>query len=582
MKRSVSLLLCIMLLICAFGCTSVAKQPHEKQKAFYEDIISEYTALLTAKQNGEELSAPNTKGMSQRKADIAQALYDIVDARDDVTELGYAFKDMDGNGTLELLLMSRYTSIYAIFTISGNKPILLEVAYGRYMAIMFAPRNRFLMQHRTSDGSIEEATFYTCRVDGNKMAYDSVYGSVYDRENRETLEHFQITDGARTPIDEETFDSLYWEYGRACEVDYGEISKLLAPRIHFPLAADSEGEGLPVADFSNYAAILDTCMKISTCLDKFTSSAWLVGEYDNLFFFPDDCSFDIYIRLLYAAYHGGCYTGYDEIDLNGDGQDELVLLREDYRIKAIFTQKNGRPVLLDAFAYATCWLDDQGFIHVDNEEYYTLEYSLYEFLQSGEYHLRYSILAAQSGFRSYRYLTKDGKTEQIDFEESLTLYYDDYCRYSEPFVPNEQTRNVSALTYTPLSAATEDPIAAAIEKTWNKYARLEKTTGKDLASGTTYLTFESVTDTQLQLNIKYTFSYHYPDPNRDNYLTSDKTDSFLSITARKENGVFVFDEAGIKGRLEFGNTYLWLIIEESTDERFAVGHHCYEHYVPRE
>ena len=46
------------------------------------------------------------------------------------------------------------------------------------------------------------------------------------------------------------------------------------------------------------------------------------------------------------------------------------------------------------------------------------------------------------------------------------------------------------------------------------------------------------------------------------------------------NGVFVFDENGIKGYIEFGQAYQWLIIEQSTDERFPIGSHCFKKHEP--
>jgi len=333
---------------------------------------------------------------------------------------------------------------------------------------------------------------------------------------------------------------------------------------------------LPVADFSDYAAIRKTYLAISTCLEKFKSLEWIEGKYDNLFSFPSDRSFEYYTRLLYTAYHSDHHMGYDEVDLNGDGLDELVLLNEDYRIKAIFKQKDGVPVLLDTFvfAYHTCWLDDEGLIHVDRESYDELEYSLYEFTKNGEYNLIYSVLVDNYG----RYLTKDGEVELIAYEASIELYYDDYIRYHEPFDPNEHTRNVSNLLYTALTEATEDMIKVAADKTWHKYANLEKTTGKDFAHSNTYVTFENVTDTQMDMSVKYTFIFSYPDPNRDHYLLDDTTESILRFTVRKEDNCIVFDENGVKGRIEFGQKYLWIIIEESSEERFPVGNCCYSQY----
>ena len=115
---------------------------------------------------------------------------------------------------------------------------------------------------------------------------------------------------------------------------------------------------------------------------------------------------------------------------------------------------------------------------------------------------------------------------------------------------------------------------------------MEETTGKNSAYYAIYMTLENVTDTQMDVNFKYAFTYYYKDPNQEStvpgvsYYIPDTTESFLKVTAHKENGVFVFDENGIKGRIEFGEIYQWIIIEESTDQRFPVGAHCYDEYTP--
>ena len=580
MKRLFSALICFSLLLTAVSCVSTSQQP-QFTYAGYEDIISEYTDLLTAKYHGTELPSPNTDGMDEREAVIATAIHGIVAScktAESAACLGYGYKDFDGNGTPELVLLTQSTVLQAIFTLSNGLPILLEANYGENTNFLLAKRNRLLMRRATVNGHIEEAIFYTCRVDGDKVAYDVIFGYINDTQtNGYADEYFQIVDGNRTAIDQEAYTALFYEHSKGQQPGYASVSKLAAPRIHLPLAKDAVNAGLPVADFSSYSAILATYKTITHCLEEFKVYQWETGGYDNLFVFPNDLSYEYYNRLLYGAYRGVRGTGYDMIDLNGDGQDELVLMNEDYRIIAIFTQKDGVPVLVDAFADATCWLDDKGLIHVDNEQAYDLEYTLYDFTSSGEYNLIYSILAAENG---NRYLTKDGKTEKITFEKSVELYYDDYCRYTEPFKPNEQTRNVSRLSYTPLTSPTDDTVDGALGKTWHKYAKLEKTSGKDLANSHTNITFEKIHDAHLKVNIQYKFTFMYPDPDRDHYLLSDVTESSLTLTAHAENGVFVFDESGVKGRIEFYNDCVWLIFEHSTDSRFAVGFHCYAEYDP--
>ena len=83
-------------------------------------------------------------------------------------------------------------------------------------------------------------------------------------------------------------------------------------------------------------------------------------------------------------------------------------------------------------------------------------------------------------------------------------------------------------------------------------------------------------------SVKYKFTFSYPDPNNDHSLLDEATESTLKINARNEGGVLVFEENGIKGKLEFGHDCLWFIIDESTDQRLPIGHHCYEQYSPED
>lgn len=569
-------LLCVLLLLGMLACAPQEKT-YEEKIAVYSDVVSQYTALLTAKQKGEEITAPPTEGMDERERAITEAIYGVVNRMSvakDIKIAGYGYKDYDGNGIPELLLCTSNNSVLAIFTISDEKPLLLAAAGDTSSAIYYIEGNRFLMKRTTVEDPLEEEIFYFCHVDGEKLAYDTVYGYVYDHDKEEE-EDFKIIDGNRISVPRaEIYDlyNLYYSPIITSSVHYTVIAKLSAPRIHLPLENAPESTDLPVADFSTYEAIRNTCRAISATMDDFSRSKWSHHHYDHLFSCPSESAFAYYNHLIYAAYCGGEITGYDEIDLNGDGQDELVLMDEDYRIKALFTQKNGTPVLLDAFAYETCWLDEDGYIHVDREDYDELEYSLYELTRTGEYKLIYSVLAAAN--IDHRYLTKDGETKRITFEESLEIYYDDYCRYSEPFEPNEQTRNASSLSFTPLTPAGEDLKAAALTKEWHKYANMTKTSGKDMAYTNTYVTFENEL-----VNFKHCYTFHYPDPDRDHYMLDDTTESHLKAAFREENGVLVFEGDGVKGKIELGERCLWVIIEESTDERFYVGHHAYEKHT---
>ena len=162
MNKYLSFLLCIFLILGIVGCTRSPKQQtqksYEEQKVLYDDIISQYTSLLNAKHNGGELLVPNTENMDAGEIAISEALYGIVDGCKDAKaaeNLGYGYKDFDGNGTPELIILDKYKSIRAIFTLSDNQPVLLESNYDIGSSFVFATKKRFFMVRCTVSDNIE-------------------------------------------------------------------------------------------------------------------------------------------------------------------------------------------------------------------------------------------------------------------------------------------------------------------------------------------------------------------------------------------------------------------------------------------
>ena len=95
MKRIFAALLCALTLLSLNSCFTLDR--YESSKSAYDGIIEEYTALLTAKQNGEELPEPDTKGMDEREAAIAEAIYKVAELCKSPDIMGYAYKDTDGD-----------------------------------------------------------------------------------------------------------------------------------------------------------------------------------------------------------------------------------------------------------------------------------------------------------------------------------------------------------------------------------------------------------------------------------------------------------------------------------------------------
>ena len=177
--KKLFVLLCTVLLLGMVACAPSPEKGYEEQKALYNDVIAKYTELLIAKQNGEEPVAPSTEGMDERERAIAEALYGIVtdiSTRTLESGVGYGYKDYDENGIPELLLCTNTNGVLAIFTISDGMPVLLAANSDMTSLIYYAKNDRFLIRRTDATDAIKENIFYLCYVDGEKLAYDTVWG----------------------------------------------------------------------------------------------------------------------------------------------------------------------------------------------------------------------------------------------------------------------------------------------------------------------------------------------------------------------------------------------------------------------
>ena len=119
MKKSLVILLLFILLSCVF-CAVSCGTPADDGEALYEDIINRYKELLLAKAGNEVITAPDASA-----DEIATVLYEIARDCEDPSVMGYATKDINGDGFVELLLMNKSNKLYALFTIQNSLPTML-------------------------------------------------------------------------------------------------------------------------------------------------------------------------------------------------------------------------------------------------------------------------------------------------------------------------------------------------------------------------------------------------------------------------------------------------------------------------
>lgn len=337
-----------------------------------------------------------------------------------------------------------------------------------------------------------------------------------------------------------------------------------------------------VVDFASYESILETYKKLIEIRPnpyQFLWDHW--EEWENsllsepvlpLFSFASEEAKNEFYHLAYLAneYHPDgwmeyeWYTtnatatfGYTYRDLNADGSDELILLTEDYKLLAIYTMKDGKPMRVEDVwgRRLSCTIDEQNRLHL--------------FGSSG----------AANSTEKVCVLGKDGTLETIveyginGVDENNNLIYikvvdDQFVTITkeecdaldklygidlpEGMLAAEYMRLTVGLGFTPLEPITR--LQAIDLISWD-FSR------KSLLSFHDYLTV---------CNIRQESAALWIDPN--------KFEKRISATVDK-NLIF-FAEEGLVGHLEIFGSCAWITIEECENALYPAGTYLLNYFMP--
>ena len=559
-------LLCAVALLAATSC-GTPDLSYEGQKAAYDGIIAEYTALLKAKQNGETLTAPDTTGMSEGEAAISEAVYTAVNITNSPEDMAYTYWDMDGNGTLELLLMTSPPILKAVFTLDGETPVLLGHA-DENVRWYYSTKGELIRIHEALEEEQGNNTLTYARVAGTALTEDTSFGVTYEIKDgkRTTIGYYEMADGEKQTIDKERYDSLTEVYNALWDDANLYESKLNTPCMFYPLAEQTETP--PPADFSSYEAVKSTFKAMLSYLPQ-ANAKWPTGKLDACFTYDSDEEFRVYNYLMLMARlyipDNGAFSpvleggekayGYCETDVNGDGVDELLLMTDDYRIFSIFTTVKGKVVYMEEYAdFARKW----GTSSVDGEgNFYSIktatdglgrERAIFTFTSDGKLtktlHIKEVFMSENDGYFKF----ENGEQIRLTEEEYRTLKEDydklDSSRYGSG---GESVRNCTDITFTPLF---EIPSATHIP-TDDPWAPMGLS---DVRS----LDLIQVGDETVS------FTFNWAEYNEEGYKES--TGQLQDVTATLTDGKYVFEKNGVTGYLEFGVYKIWLVVESSENE----------------
>ena len=559
-------LLCAVALLAATSC-GTPDLSYEGQKAAYDGIIAEYTAFLTAKQNGETLTPPDTTGMSEGEAAISEAVYTAVNITNSPEDMAYTYWDMDGNGTLELLLMTSPPILKAIFTLDGETPVLLGHA-DENVRWYYSTKGELIRIHEALEEEQGNNTLTYARVAGTALTEDTSFGVTYEIKDgkRTTIGYYEMADGEKQTIDKERYDSLTEVYNALWDDANLYENKLNTPCMFFPLAEGDETP--PPAELSTYEAVKSTFKEMLAYLPQ-VNAKWPTGKLDACFTYDSDEEFHVYNYLMLMARlyipDNGAFSpvleggekayGYCETDVNGDGVDELLLMTDDYRIFSIFTTVKGKVVYMEEYAdFARKW----GTSSVDGEgNFYSIktatdglgrERAIFTFTSDGKLtktlHIKEVFMSENDGYFKF----ENGEQIRLTEEEYRTLKEDydklDSSRYGSG---GESVRNCTDITFTPLF---EIPSATHIP-TDDPWAPMGLS---DVRS----LDLIQVGDETVS------FTFNWAEYNEEGYKES--TGQLQDVTATLTDGKYVFEKNGVTGYLEFGVYKIWLVVESSENE----------------
>lgn len=551
MKIRVALFLCFVMLLTAVSCTERSAQ---NSNGKYDEIINQYQALLIAKENGEELLAS-----AKLSKETEAALLDAVDRCEEPSAMGYATKDINGDGVNELVLLDKASKLYALFTVKGRNPVLLLNMARSGGAIL-------------PDGTVFASTYVKdesqrIHIQIKKIVSGTLEGLEFGWElSGEDATYYKAEDGVRTEIDRDEYFRLeesIQHFALFAQQSTKETGFRFVPALSDPSAASA-----PVADFSSYEAILTAYKRIVIeGFFQYTRQKWSDGEFDDLFFFPDNESYEIFHTIFYGgararpttekwgtkfAYDGQNAYGYAKKDLNRDGIEELILLNDNYAIFAIFTMKDGKVIpCKDVYG---AWIDENGRIYQeiatgglvgrDGEAF------VYEIGDDGLQQImgvgyRVNIYLKKDEW----YKIKDGTKTDISNEEGEALYAQ-FETMSDAYSPSEYTRTFSGLQFIPLF----EP-SVAIWLHCNTYSR-------SYWVGGTTLTISSVSDDAVVFSLEVLHTVgEFPD--HETYWTT------IAGEAKKNGFRYPFEQNGVKGYIEFAVNSAWVIVTESANEHVA-------------
>ena len=135
-------------------------------------------------------------------------------------EIGYAYKDLNGDGVDELFLLNEQNGILAVFTLRENTPVLLWHAGGYTAYTAIDDQGRLIVgEYANYNFTALAYTAYELTSEGRLNTVDYAYG---DQSVRKVMQNGRVV-----ITDVDTFRATYARTFKIVETDWNEGGRVI-------------------------------------------------------------------------------------------------------------------------------------------------------------------------------------------------------------------------------------------------------------------------------------------------------------------------------------------------------------------
>jgi len=203
MKKLSIVLALLLTLLTLFAC---GEDPQEDKTIAYKPILDEYRSLVLAFRDGQPLDYDAWEALGF----VEVSYYEYKEGN-----LGYALKDINGDGVPELLLLDKEgwgnpgePSIYVLYTLKDGKPVMLGQYWSRSRGHLAADGTIYTVGSSSAFSTYLDS--YQLEAGAGELTHLTEYYT--DIDDNEIQFWVKVVDGREVPITEAEFDALVPQY----------------------------------------------------------------------------------------------------------------------------------------------------------------------------------------------------------------------------------------------------------------------------------------------------------------------------------------------------------------------------------